>query len=545
MTAACLRAPDLTRPMPARSHKRIALGALVLLAATATALPSAHAQSGPAAAHRGELKPPNIVVIQADDETYAQLNHEVMPNTERLLVKKGTTFTNYIATTAQCCPSRASFFTGQYAHNHGVTSNRVGYPGLVDKGNVLPVWLKRAGYNTIHLGKFMNNYERFAKPESTVAPGWEQWHTVLSEAQYYDYDLFVNGRTTHYGRAPKDNLTTVLNHDAVRMVNRYAPKRKPFYLQLDERSPHVTHQFDPHGSCGHAAIPEPQDEGRFKDPLPKPPSFNERDMSDKPSFLRSAPRLNVEQRNNLHRRWKCSLDAIAGVDRGVKKVFNAVQDSGEIRRTVFLFVSDNGFFFGEHRLAAGKVFPYEEALHLPLVIRVPRRYRADAPRVDQTPEPTANIDIAPTLTQLAGASPCNPNVGCRTMDGRSLVPLLEGTGRWPSNRGLLTEYQEPGLGRHSTCQFAGIRQDAQLYVEHYRVVEPGGTGCVDENPPLVERYNLTTDPYELNNMCFGGLLANCPTTPQQLLLKQGLARLKDCAGIKGRDQPVDGRPFCE
>ena len=118
-----------------------------------------------------------------------------MPNTERLLVKKGTTFTNYIATTAQCCPSRASFFTGQYAHNHGVTSNRVGYPGLVDKGNVLPVWLKRAGYNTIHLGKFMNNYERFAKPESTVAPGWEQWHTVLSEAQYYDYDLFVNGRT--------------------------------------------------------------------------------------------------------------------------------------------------------------------------------------------------------------------------------------------------------------------------------------------------------------------------------------------------------------
>ena len=46
-------------------------------------------------------------------------------------------------------------------------------------------------------------------------------------------------------------------------------------------------------------------------------------------------------------------------------------------------------------------------------------------------------------------------------------------------------------------------------------------------------------------MCFGGLVANCPTTPQQLLLKQSLARLKDCAGIKGRDQRVDGRPFCE
>jgi N-acetylglucosamine-6-sulfatase len=531
--------------MPARDHTRIGLGALLLLAMTAAALFSVHGASASSAARHGQLKPPNIVVVQADDETYAQLNQEVMPNTEQLLVKKGTTFSNYIATTAQCCPSRASFFTGQYAHNHGVTSNAVGYPGLIDKGNVLPVWLERAGYNTIHLGKFMNNYERFAKPESTVAPGWKQWHTVLSEAQYYDYDLFSNGRVTHYGRAPKDNLTTVLNHEAVRMVNRYAPDRKPFYLQLDERSPHVTHQFDPHGSCGHAAIPEPKDEGLFKDRLPKPPSFNEKDMSDKPSFLRSAPLLDQAQRNNLHRRWKCSLDSIAGVDNGVKKVFDAVQKAGEIRRTVFVFVSDNGFFFGEHRLASGKVFPYEEALHLPLVIRVPRRYRDGAGRVETTAQPTANIDLAPTITQLAGASPCTPATGCRAMDGRSLVPLLDGTGPWPANRGLLTEYSEPGLSRHSTCQFSGIRQGQQLYVEHYRVVEPGGTGCVDQHPPQVERYDLNTDPYELDNMCFGGVLANCPATPEQLLLKRGLARLKNCAGIQGRDSQVGRRPFCE
>jgi N-acetylglucosamine-6-sulfatase len=531
--------------MPARSHRRIALGALGLLAATAAALPAAHAESA-SAAHRGGLTPPNIVVIQADDETYAQLNQEVMPNTERLLVKNGTTFTNYIATTAQCCPSRASFFTGQYAHNHGVTSNRVGYPGLIDKGNVLPVWLKRAGYNTIHVGKFMNGYDHFAKPESSVAPGWDDWHSVLSEgAQYYGYDYFVNGRVVRYGRAPKDNVTTVLNRDAVRMVDRYAPERKPFYLQLDERSPHVTHQFDPHGSCGKAAIPEPKDEHRFKGKLPKPPSFNEKDMSDKPAFLRAKPRLDQKQRNKLHKRWNCSLDSVAGVDRGVKKVFNAVQRAGEIRRTVFVFVSDNGFFFGEHRLGTGKVFPYEEALHLPLVIRVPRRYRDGAGRVEATAEPTANIDLAPTITQLAGASPCTPATGCRTMDGRSLVPLLDGTGPWPANRGLLTEYSEPGLSRHSTCQFSGIRQDQQLYVEHYRVVAPGGTGCVDQRPPQVERYDLNTDPYELNNMCFGGVLANCPTTPEQLLLKQGLARLKNCAGIQGRDQQVGRRPFCE
>jgi len=186
-----------------------------------------------------------------------------------------------------------------------------------------------------------------------------------------------------------------------------------------------------------------------------------------------------------------------------------------------------------------------EALHLPLVMRVPRRYRDGARRVVRTGRPAANIDLAPTLVQLAGASPCTPDAGCRTMDGRSLVPLLDGTGRWPTHRGLLTEYREPGLSRHSTCQFAGIREDRQIYVEHYRVVEPGGTGCVDQNPPQVERYNLRRDPYELNSLCFAGRIANCPTTRKQRVLTHDLDRLKDCAGIKGRDQRVDGRPFCE
>ena len=528
--------------MTARSQTRIALGALVLLAAVAAALSSA-ASASSAPQHR-RLKPPNIVVIQADDQTYAQLNHHVMPNTERLLVKKGTSFTNYIATTAQCCPSRASLLTGQYAHNHGVTSNEVGYPGLIDKGNVLPVWLRHAGYKTIHLGKFMNRYNRFAKPASTVAPGWDKWRTVLSDTQYYDYDYFVNGRVVHHGRAPKDNLTAVLNRDAVRMVKRYAPRRKPFYLQLDERAPHVSHQFDPHGSCGHAAIPEPKDERRFHDRLPKPPSFNERDMRDKPPFLQSLPRLDHAQKTNLHRRWNCSLDALAGVDRGVKKVFDAVQRAGEIRRTVFVYVSDNGFFFGEHRLAAGKVFPYEEALHLPLVIRMPSRYLGGARRLDHTAKPVANIDLAPTLLQLAGGSPCTGGGGCRTMDGRSLMPILDRSGAWPSGRALLTEYSVPRRSRKAACQFAGIRTRHQVYVQHTRVSDPGTGACVDATPPEVERYDLKTDPFELHNLCFGGSPSRCPSGAEQHKLEVGLARLSDCAGIRGRDRQVADRPFC-
>jgi N-acetylglucosamine-6-sulfatase len=527
-----------------KTWRRLARGGLAAIAAITVGMTAARAQGS---THATAKPPqPNIVLIQSDDQTFAQLNRQVMPNTERLLVSNGTTFTNYIATTAQCCPSRASLFTGQYAHNHGVTSNQVGYPGLIDKGNVLPVWLTRAGYTTIHVGKFMNGYNRFEEPDTTVAPGWDQWHTVLSDTRYYGYDYFVNGRVVHRGRAPKDNLTTVLNRDAVRMVHRYAPKRRPFYLQLDERSPHVSHQFDPHGACGRAATPEPRDERRFNDtPLPKPASFNEKNMGDKPPFLRTAPRIDTAQRNNLRRRWRCALDALAGVDRGVARVYAAVKQAGEIQRTVFVFVSDNGYFYGEHRLAAGKVFPYEEALHLPLVIRMPRRYRNGSSRVLHSAKPAGNIDLAPTILQLAGASPCVPATGCRTMDGRSLLPILERTGSWPRHRGLLTEYRVPHRPRNSTCQFAGIRTRHHIYVEHDRVADASTGDCVDATPPEVERYDLTSDPLELNNLCAGGAPASCPRGAKQLELQTRLARLRSCAGIHGRDEPVDGRPYCD
>ena len=240
---------------------------------------------------------PNIVVIQADDQTLGQFNAETMPNTMRLLARHGTMFRNYIATTGQCCPSRASLITGQYAHNDGVTSNGVGYPGLVDKGNVLPVWLQQAGYLTFHVGKFMNGYQNFARPPSTVPPGWDQWYSYLAGTRYYDYDMYVNGTVVHRGENRQANATHVATQKAVQLIRDWASQAIPMYLQLDEPAPHVAGQKDPFGKCGHVPIPEPQDEGAFKNaPLPRPPSYNERDMRDKPPFLSSAPRLDRRPR---------------------------------------------------------------------------------------------------------------------------------------------------------------------------------------------------------------------------------------------------------
>ena len=159
-------------------------GAILVVALAAGFAIQDQLPRAPAVASIRAVGRPNIVLIQTDDQTYKQLTRRAMPNTKRLLVRRGTRFTDYIASTAQCCPSRASLITGQYAHSHGVTSNNVGYPGLVDKGNVLPVWLRRAGYRTIHVGKFLNGYERSVEPDSVVPPGWDEWHSLLGSREY-------------------------------------------------------------------------------------------------------------------------------------------------------------------------------------------------------------------------------------------------------------------------------------------------------------------------------------------------------------------------
>jgi arylsulfatase A-like enzyme len=280
-----------------------------------------------------------------------------------------------------------------------------------------------------------------------------------------------------------------------------------------------------------------------KAPLPQRSSFNEADMSDKPGFLRSKPRIDPSEKRRIRKHWRCALASLAGVDRDVGKVFDAVKKAGELYKTVFIFISDNGLFYGEHRIASGKVLPYEEGLRLPLVIRMPKRYLGRAKRAPLVGRPVANIDLAPTILDLTGAQPCLRGGLCRTIDGRSLMPLLKRSGGWPHDRGLLTEYRVSDAGRYATCEFAGIRTSDNIYVVHSRVVDRATSKCIPADQR--ERYNLKKDPFELNNLCAGGRATNCPTSAKQSQLQVRLNRLRDCAGIAGRDQQVNGRPYCE
>lgn len=486
-------------------------------------------------------KRPNIVLITTDDQTLASLQQRTMPSVASNLVEKGTAFTNAIVTTPLCCPTRATWLTGQYAHNHGVTSNRLGYAALEEKDNTLPVWLDRAGYKTAHIGKYANGYEAAVGDETEVAPGWDVWYTTLGSTRYYDYRVSANGRSLHFAEHDNDYVTRVINRKAGTLAKRLSRNRKPLYLQVDHRAPHTETGIETRGGCGGRTVPDPDDKQLFKgDPLPQPPSFNELDASDKPSFVQGRPLLEPMRLKRLTKRYTCGLASLRGVDRGVTKIVKSLKKTGELDKTVIAFTSDNGYFNGEHRIAVGKIYPYEEGIRVPLVMRVPPAYRGGGERVTEIDQPVASIDIAPTFLELARARPCRGGGACRTLDGRSLVGLLSGqTSGFPSDRGLVVEYdignntsQEDGL-----CRYAGVRVPGAIYVEH-TVAHDTIEGCLPT--PERELYDLDADPFQLES-----LEDESSADDLEAALKSRFDRLRDCAGIAGRDQPVEGRPFCD
>jgi arylsulfatase A-like enzyme len=438
--------------------------------------------------------------------------------------------------------------TGQYGHNNGVLDNK--YRLLQKRGQVLPAWLQKAGYSTIHVGRYLNGYERVAQARTVPAPGWDQWHSLIKPRRYYGYTLSVNGGTRPYTNAPEDYLSSVLTERSVRMINRFGPKRKPFYLQLDHLAPHTSGGEENGGKCVGAAIPGPQDEDVFDDePLPDPPSFNEQDVSDKPSFIRSLPPIEEGQKDVLRKRYRCALGSLREVDRSVAAIDDALKAVGERKRTVVLFLSDNGYYYGEHRIPFSKNYGYAEAYRIPLLVRAPRKYLGGQPATT-IDEPVANIDIAPTILDFAQADPCmkSRQRRCRTMDGRSLVPLLAGhLGQFPNDRGIAIELERSGgvsveNDGNGTCAYQGIYAPNELYVEHTSALDPATGTCV----PIDERelYDLNGDPFQLSNAATQSS-SLVPPSDLQLGLDARLELLKNCAGIEGRDHHQEGRPFCE
>ncbi len=279
---------------------------------------------------------PNVVVVMSDDQTLESM--KVMDNVNSLIGDQGVTFTNSFVNFSLCCPSRATFLTGQYAHNHRVLTNKPpdgGYQRFesLHAHNNLAVWLRQAGYYTAMIGKYLNGYAN----QPAIPSGWSEWHAVAPNwVKAYDYTVNDNGSLAHHGRDPADYEQDVLTSKAVDFVDRRAPRTQPFFLWLTYQAPHTAGPNpnpNPPGDCGDAAKPAPRHAHAFdSEPLPRPPDFNEADVSDKPTEIRNRSRFTPSEIVNIQRKYRCSLESLVSVDDGVEKVVRRPEGDGRAGR---------------------------------------------------------------------------------------------------------------------------------------------------------------------------------------------------------------------
>jgi arylsulfatase A-like enzyme len=463
----------------------LAAGALLVLPIGGTSAQEAEPQ--PAA--RG----PNVVVIMTDDQRYDDM--DPMRRTRALIGNAGVSFTRSFVSYPVCCPSRATFFTGQYAHNNGVRClYRIcggGYTALRQK-EYLPVWLERAGYVTAHIGKFLNGYGKDSAPD--IPRGWTEWYGLIDHSTYrmWGYDIFENGERHTYGHVlrerPRYYQTDVLTQKAVNFIRRRGGEGPPFFLSVAYLAPHHEsgHTQDLTGKLVRAA---PRDRGRFAHlPLPRPPNYNEADMSDKPWFFPRWNRpLTASREAAIVKRFHERRESPLAVDDGVARIMAELRRMGELDNTYVIFTSDHGYMQGEHRIPEGKMLPYEPSTQVPLLIRGP-----GIPHGRSTKALVGNLDLAPTILE---ATPARSPI---KLDGRSVLPFARNV-RLRSLRPLLHETVGQGArGRVNTRE--GGARGTQTRVPAWSAVRTTRWLYVEYKGGQRELYDLRHDPWERNSV---------------------------------------------
>lgn len=444
---------------------------------------------------------PNIVFVLTDDLSTNLVQY--MPHVQALM-HRGMTFTNYTVANSLCCPSRASIFTGEYPHNSRVLSNTApegGYVAFRDHGDsqhTFAVSLHSAGYRTAFAGKYLNGYSpNYGDGRLLVPPGWSSWGGV-GDSGYgeYNYRLALGRHVVSFGGDPQDYLTTVLDTLGQHYIRTARTHRAPFFLELSTFAPHAPY------------VAAPQDVGRYSDlAVPHTPTWNRRPTNG-PAWLANHPRLGPNQIAWCNDVYRKRVAAVQAVDRMLGDLQTALRQTGQLRNTIFVFSSDNGFHIGDYGLTPGKLTAFNTDVNVPLVVAGP----GIAPGSTNA-DLVQNIDLAPTFDQLAGA-PVPPNV-----DGHSIVPLLYGHDVPWRSVGLIEHLQEgtrpDDPDRQSAAagnlpSYVALRSTAWTYVQY-----------VDGEREFYERL---VDPYMLHNI-YDRL---SPRTIAQLEAR--VAKLSTCAG---------------
>jgi N-acetylglucosamine-6-sulfatase len=465
--------------------------ALVAVGASFLAPGGAVAQDAqPGAAPNG----PNVVVFMTDD----QRSDDMAPlrKTRQLIADAGVSFTRSYVSYPVCCPSRATFLTGQYAHNNGVKclykSCGGGYTALRQK-EYLPVWLKRAGYETVHIGKFLNGYGKDRPPD--IPRGWSKWYGLIDHFTYrmWGYKIFENGQVKTYGdtlkETPRLYQTDVLGQKAADFIRGRGAGDPPFFLSVAFLAPHHESGNTQH-LTGRLVRAAPRHRGRYANaPIPRPPSFNESDLSDKPWFVgrwnhRLTPRREAAIAKRTHERW----ESLLAVDDAVAKVIGELRRTGALDNTYVIFTSDHGYMQGEHRIPSGKMQPYDPSTQVPLLIRGP-----GIPHGRSTKALVGNVDLAPTILEATPA-----RARGFPLDGRSILPFARNP-RLRSLRPLLHETTGQGAGGRINTREGGARGQ-QTRVPAWRAVRTTRWLYVDYKGGQRELYDLSRDPWEMRSL---------------------------------------------
>jgi N-acetylglucosamine-6-sulfatase len=402
---------------------------------------------------------PNIVFVLIDDALLGVQN-PVMPGLQNNVISQGVKFANTVSTYPLCGPGRATIQRGQYSHNTRIFGNSLpigGWEKFQQQGmhrSTFATWINARGYATGLFGKYLNNYQ-----DRLIPPGWDRWYAWDGQKQGWQS---VNDQGVHKDLDPPQADALVADN-ALRFINTRLANDSAFLAFVNFGAMHRPFY--------HADI----DADKFAgERVPRTLAFNEEDVSDKPSNIRGLPRLSDAEVRQMDVDYRNGLRSLGRVDRFIRDASDLLRQHGEFNNTFFVFYTDNGNHFGQHRLPHGKLQPYEEDINFPLIFSGP-----GIPGGVVRRELVGNHDIAPTLAAMAGATV--PDF----VDGRNVLPLARGTvpeGRWP--RTAILSMTQPG-GEGANPKWALLRMPNKKYVRH-----AGGEE---------EYYDLGLDPFEVRS----------------------------------------------
>ena len=416
-----------------------------------------------------EPSKPNVLLVITDDQR-ANGTLQVMPYVRRLFWDEGIRFTQAVATTPLCCPSRSSMFSGRYAHSHGVRTNYV--TDRLEQSKTLQAILQRAGYRTAVAGKYLNRW-----PPDVDPPHFDRWAIPL-EVGYREIPFNVEGE-----------LETIVGY-----TNDFVRTKALEYLDGFERDDETPWLLVVGTPAAHALYePEPRYMDAELPPWHGNRATHEKDLSDKPPFIARA-----DERYGARRVHRLQLRTLMSADDLVGSLFDRMEQHDETGDTLAVFVSDNGQLWGDHGVT-GKRAPYLGSVRVPLMVRLPAGGEAGT----ADPRLAATLDVAPTVLDVAGLR--RPP----WMEGRSLL------GQHERDRVLLEHWGDLDT---SIPDWASTLTDRYQYVEYY-----GPTGRVS----FREFYDLRRDPWQLENVLADGSEANDPDLDH---LERVLGADRTCTG---------------